>query len=273
VTAQLRASAEQNVNRLKANRYPGRGIIIGLTPDGTRLMQVYWIMGRSENSRNRIFVKEDNGFVRTEAKDPAKLSDPSLIIYYPVKHWRDAHIVTNGDQTDTIFDALSGGGAFAESAGAGVRPGARPSGEVHADAAAAWDGAFEAALSTRSFEPDAPNYTPRISGIVDLKDRQCAYRLSILKTNMGDPSQTQRFFYHYEQALPGYGHLIHTYSGDGEPLPSFAGEPALVPLADDIGATARMYWDLLDADNKIALLVKTIRRDNGQTEIRIVNKE
>jgi hypothetical protein len=235
--------ALQHIGRLKQNPYPGRGIVIGLTPDGTRMVQVYWIMGRSENSRNRIFVREENGFVRTEAKDPAKLTDPSLIIYYPVRHIGQAHIVTNGDQTDTIFDALASGRTF------------------------------EQALTSRTFEPDAPNYTPRISGVIDLEDKHCAYKLSILKTNAGNPEQTLRQFFHYEQPVPGFGHCIHTYAGDGNPLPSFEGEPFLVPLYDDIGETAQTYWDMLDADNRISLLVKTIRFDNGQTDMRIINKQ
>lgn len=242
MTAQWQSMAEQNMSRIGQNPYPGRGIVIGLTPDGTRLVQVYWIMGRSENSRNRIFVAEDNGFVRTEAKDPAKLTDPSLIIYYPARHFKQAHIVTNGDQTDTIFNALASSQTF------------------------------EQALSFRTFEPDAPNYTPRISGLIDLQDNRYAYKLSILKTNAGNPDQTLRQFFHYEQPIAGFGHCIHTYAGEGNPLPSFAGEPVLVPLYDDIGQTAQAYWDKLDADNKISLLVKTIRTDNGQTDMRIINK-
>jgi len=243
VTAtQWSSTAEQNLNGLKQNPYPGRGIVIGLTPDGKRLVQVYWIMGRSENSRNRIFVQEENGFLRTEAKDPAKLTDPSLIIYYPVKHTGGAHIVTNGDQTDTIFDALAGGGTF------------------------------EQALITRTFEPDAPNYTPRISGLVDLNDKQCQYKLSILKTNAGNPEQTLRQFFHYEQGIAGYGHCIHTYSEDGNPLPSFKGEPVLVPVYDDMEQTAAAYWDRLNAENKISLLVKTINIADGQTEMKVINK-
>lgn len=243
MSAQWSAVSELNIKRLQENRYPGRGIVIGLTPDRTRLMQVYWIMGRSENSRNRIFVREANGFVRTEARDPEKLSDPSLIIYYPVKQAGQAHIVTNGDQTDTIVEALSRGGSF------------------------------EDALSLRTFEPDPPNYTPRISGLVVLNEEHCTYKLSILKTNMSDPSQTQRQFFHYEQAAAGYGHMIHTYEGDGDPLPSFTGEPVLVPLYDDVDRVARFYWDLLDPNNKIALLVKTIEVCSGQSEMRILNKE
>nr|WP_275984103.1 IMP cyclohydrolase [Paenibacillus hamazuiensis] len=227
---------------MKQNPYPGRGIVIGRTPDGTRLVQVYWIMGRSENSRNRVFIQEDNGFLRTEAKDPAKLTDPSLIIYYPIRYTGSAHIVTNGDQTDTIYEALQAGRSF------------------------------EQALTTRTYEPDAPNYTPRISGLVDLADATCAYKLSILKTNNNDPAQTMRHFFHYEHAVPGFGHLITTYSGDGNPLPSFQGEPQLVPVYDDIDQTLRAYWGRLNEENKIALLVKTIRIEGGQTEMKIINK-
>ncbi|HEY8530590.1 MAG TPA: IMP cyclohydrolase [Paenibacillaceae bacterium] len=239
----LVAAAEANVAALRQNRYPGRGIVIGMTPDGRRMMQVYWIMGRSENSRNRIFVAEPDGSVRTAARDPAKLADPSLIIYYPVRQKGDAHIVTNGDQTDTIAEAIAAGGTF------------------------------EDALRTRTFEPDAPNYTPRISGIVRLGDPAAAYRLAILKTNLGDPSQTQRHFFTYEQALAGFGHLIHTYAGDGNPLPSFEGEPRLVPLFDDAEETLEFYWRLLDEENRISLLVKTIPLDGGKADIKIRNKQ
>lgn len=242
MTISWNSAAEANAVRLHANPYPGRGIIIGLTPDGTRYMQVYWIMGRSENSRNRVFVQEPNGFVRTEARDPAKLIDPSLIIYYPVRHVNQAHIVTNGDQTDTIYETLKAGGTF------------------------------EQALATRTWEPDAPNYTPRISGLVDLDDRSCAYKLSILKTNNGDASQTMRHYFHYEQGIPGFGHCIHTYAGDGNPLPSFQGEPVMLPLFDDVAQAGAFYWNRLDTENKVALLVKTISRQDGRTELRIWNK-
>lgn len=236
------AQAERTIEELKQNTYPGRGIIVGLTPDATRFMQVYWIMGRSENSRNRIFIAEDNGFVRTEARDPAKLSDPSLIIYYPVRHTDGAHIVTNGDQTDTIYETLQAGGTF------------------------------EQALATRTYEPDGPNFTPRISAIVDLNDKQNAYKLSILKSTDNDESQTKRHYFHYEHALAGFGHFISTYVGDGQPLPSFAGEPKLAPLFDDEKETAHFYYNLLNDDNKISLLVKTIRRDNGETTLTVINK-
>ncbi|NHN29770.1 IMP cyclohydrolase [Paenibacillus agricola] len=242
MTTTTNHSAENNLESLQGNPYPGRGIIIGLTPDGTRLVQVYWIMGRSVNSRNRVFIQGENGFLRTEAHDPALLTDPSLIIYYPVKHTGGSHIVTNGDQTDTIFEVLNAGGSF------------------------------EQALTTRTFEPDAPNFTPRISGLVELQNPHCLYKLSILKSNAGNPDQTLRQFFHYAQGIAGQGHLIHTYSGDGDPLPSFSGEPVLVPLYDDIDQTLSAYWDGLNEDNKISLLVKTIRLDNGETEMRVTNK-
>ncbi len=243
MAANWQAIADSTIRQLQANAYPGRGIIIGLTPDGTRYMQVYWIMGRSENSRNRIFVPEENGFLRTEARDPAKLSDPSLIIYYPLRHEGGAHIVTNGDQTDTIWEALRS------------------------------DGTFEQALATRTYEPDPPNFTPRISGIVDLKDRQNAYKLSILKSAENDETQTKRQYFHYEHAIAGFGHFISTYVGDGSPLPSFVGEPQLAPLFDDEQETARYYWGLLNEDNKISLLVKSIRISDGEASLTVINKD
>ncbi|MCZ8519655.1 MULTISPECIES: IMP cyclohydrolase [Paenibacillus] len=237
------AGAERYLKSLQENDYPGRGIVIGQTPDGSKLVQVYWIMGRSENSRNRVFIQEDNGFLRTEAKDPAKLTDPSLIIYYPVKHLGGAHIVTNGDQTDTIHEALEQGGTF------------------------------ESALASRTYEPDAPNFTPRISGLVDLADEQFAYKLSILKSSGNTEDQTLRHTYTYEKALPGYGHCIHTYAGDGNPLPSFQGEPQLVPLANDAQSIAETYWNALNKENRISLLVKTISLETAEAELLVINKE
>ena len=238
------AQAEQYFGQLKQNVYPGRGIVIGQTEDGKHLVQVYWIMGRSENSRNRVFIAEPNGFLRTEAKDPAKLTDPSLIIYYPVRHRDGAHIVTNGDQTDTIYEELPKHG-----------------------------GTFESALAKRTYEPDAPNFTPRISGIVDLNDKQFAYKLSILKSAGNTEDQTLRHTYSYEKALPGFGHVIHTYEGDGNPLPSFSGEPKLVPLKGDAKQIADTYWSMLNEENRISLLVKTIRLDDGASELLVINKE
>lgn len=243
MTANRTAQAEQYIEGLKSNAYPGRGIVIGLSEDGSQYVQVYWIMGRSENSRNRVFIAEDNGFLRTEAKNPAKLTDPSLIIYYPVKHIGGAHIVTNGDQTDTIHEALQKGGSF------------------------------ESALASRTYEPDAPNFTPRISGIVDLADGQFAYKLSILKSAGSSEDQTLRHTYTYESALPGFGHCIHTYAGDGNPLPSFQGEPALVPLKGNAQEIALRYWNALNEDNRISLLVKTIGRETGESGLLVINKE
>lgn len=236
-----------NMESLKNNSYPGRGIIQGMTPDRQNYVQIYWIMGRSENSRNRIFINE-NGFIKTKAYDEAKVTDPSLIIYYPVKfsgeHPHTAvHIVSNGDQTDTIISALSAGGTF------------------------------ESALNTRKFEPDAPNYTPRISGLLDLRMSRYAYQLSIIKP--GSPHQPDgcvRYFFNYETALPGIGHCLHTYQGDGNPLPAFMGEPYPVALLNDIGSVADYYWETLHPENRISLLVKFIRIADSAVQIKIINK-
>ena len=243
----IQALAERNLGLLKKNPYPGRGIVTGMTPDSKHLVQVYWIMGRSENSRNRIFVNE-NGFVKTEAHDPAKVKDPSLIIYYAAKHLNGVHIVTNGDQTDTIYAAFTRGDNGGSSRG------------------------FEDALDTRKFEPDAPNYTPRISGLVNLNDPKATYQLSILKSVEHDPNYCVRQYYAYEQALPGFGHCLHTYQGDGDPLPSFGGEPYLVPLCNRIEEVEKYYWDALNEENRISMMVKFIRIEKSDFEIRIVNK-
>jgi len=236
----LKQIAQSNAEKLKKNVYPGRGIVLGLSEDGTKLFQIYWIMGRSENSRNRIFI-EENGFVRTKAYDESKLKDPSLIIYYPVKSIGKYHIVSNGDQTDTVFDYISSGKSF------------------------------EAALMTRSFEPDSPNYTPRITGIIEFGGRN-AYTLSILKTQEGDPNTCVRNFYYYEKPIKGLGHCIHTYECDGEILPSFRGEPYLMPVQDSADSALAYYWDILNQDNIISLLVKTIDVKTGEVEIKIKNK-
>lgn len=232
---------QSNLQRLKTNPYPGRGIIQGMTQDEQHLVQVYWIMGRSENSRNRVFM-EENGFVKTKLWDESKVSDPSLIIYYPARHFIKAHIITNGDQTDTIYDAVSHGKSF------------------------------EDALNTRTFEPDSPNFTPRISGIIDLDDPQYAYRLSILKSFNNDPEYTIRQNFLYERPIPGAGHCIHTYAGDGNPLPSFAGEPYVLPILNDPAETADLYWRTLNSDNKVSLFVKFINMHSGEAHIVIVNK-
>jgi len=232
---------DANYNLLKSNTYPGRGIIIGMSPDAKHLVQVYWIMGRSENSRNRVFVEED-GFVRTKAFDESKLTDPSLIIYFPAKHSDGRHIITNGDQTDTIFETMERGGSF------------------------------EDALNTRCFEPDAPNFTPRISGIVDLNDRKYAYKLSILKSFNNEGTFCIRNYFNYEKAVPGVGHCIHTYAQDGNPIPSFSGEPYELELFDDIDETIQHYWNALNEENKVSILAKYINVGDGSFKIRIINK-
>jgi Archaeal IMP cyclohydrolase len=237
----LQQKIEDNVKKLKMNSYPGRGIIIGISPDSKYYVQVYWIMGRSENSKNRIF-ENDNGFIRTKAFDENKLKDPSLIIYYPIKHFGSFHIVSNGDQTDTIYNALENGECF------------------------------EQALNTRCFEPDSPNFTPRISGIINPKDSQYVYKLSILKSFNNDPEFSIRYFYNYEHAVPGIGHCIHTYEGDGNPLPSFSGEPFELKLFNDIDETVKFYWDVLDNDNRVSILGKYINIKDGTYNYKIINK-
>lgn len=233
-------AAKNNLSSLQANEYPGRGIIIGLSPDSGRYLQVYWLMGRSTASRNRILVAE-NGFVRTEIPDTSNVKDPSLLVYYPVKHWKNSHIVSNGDQTDTIYSFL----------------------QKEKD--------FDDALKTRSFEPDAPHYTPRISGLLDLEDHKCAYRLSIIKA-VGNEPIAVRYFFYYEKAVPGWGHCLHTYAGDGNPLPPFAGEPLVVKVFNDPRETAEYYWNLLNRENKVALLVKAVCTKTGKTSLEIINK-
>lgn len=218
------------------NTYPGRGIILGNTKEG-QAVAAYFIMGRSVNSRNRVFVEEPDG-IRTEAHDTALLSDPHLIIYHPVRQWNGKLIVTNGDQTDTIRDYLANG--------------------------ACW----ENALRTRLFEDDRPNWTPRISGLLD---NDGSYRLSILKTADPDGSGCARFFYEYP-AQPGQGHFIHTYQGDGSPLPSFAGEPVAVSIPSDIDVFTRGLWENLDKDNKISLFVRYTDPATGIYHQRIINR-
>lgn len=237
----IEAVAQANLKALRANPYPGRGIVIGLTPDETRMVQVYWIMGRSHNSRNRVFVQEGD-LVRTAPFDASEVEDPALIIYNAIRVRGSAHIVSNGDQTDTIHDALATGATF------------------------------EAALDRRRFEPDAPNYTPRIAGLVDAADPQNAYKLAILKTVGHDPQRPVRQYFNYEAAIPGVGHLIATYQGDGSPLPAFEGEPRIVPLRDDLDDTLDLYWNALNADNRVSLVVKHIDPSTNESTIRIVNR-
>lgn len=238
----INSIANRNFKNLKSNTYPGRGIIIGLTPNEDKLIQIYWIMGRSENSQNRIFQEDPNGFVRTKAYDESKMTDPSLIIYHPVKYIDRKHIVTNGDQTDTIFEYLEKGESI------------------------------EAALMTREYEPDGPNFTPRISGLVDLDNNEIAYELSILKSFDNSEASSNRQFFKYGKGIAGYGHFISTYDGDGDPLPSFSGEPKLMPLFNDTEQNIETYWDAIDSNNKVSLLVKTIDTKTGDIELLIKNK-
>lgn len=226
---------------LKGNAYPGRGIVIGRTPDGKKAVTAYFIMGRSENSRNRIFVEQKDG-IRTQAFDPAKLEDPSLIIYAPVRVLGNKTIVTNGDQTDTIYEGMDK------------------------------QLTFEQSLRSREFEPDAPNYTPRISGIMHIENGKYNYAMSILKSNHGDPASCCRYTFAYENPLAGEGHFIHTYQNDGNPLPSFEGEPKLVEMMDDMDSITRMLWESLNMDNKVSLFVRYIDIATGKYESRIVNK-
>lgn len=226
---------------LSTNVYPGRGIVIGKSADGTKAVTAYFIMGRSENSRNRVFV-EDGAGIRTQAFDPAKLTDPSLIIYAPVRVLGNKTIVTNGDQTDTIYKGM----------------------DVQLS--------FEQSLRAREFEPDGPNYTPRISGIMHIENGGFNYAMSILKSNNGNPEACNRYTFAYENPVAGEGHFIHTYMCDGNPLPSFEGEPKLVEINADIDTFADMLWKNLNAENKVSLFVRYIDLATGGYESRIINK-
>lgn len=225
---------------LRSNSYPGRGIVIGKSEDGKCAVTAYFIMGRSTNSRNRVFESEGED-LRTKAFDPKLLSDPSLVIYFPVRMFDGGMIVTNGDQTDTIADLLQAGKTF------------------------------EDALRTRTFEPDPPIFTPRISGILEYGKGEYSYKLSILKSTDGDEKYAQRQFFEYA-AKPGLGHFIHTYQGDGDPVPSFEGEPTPVKLAGDINTFTKETWNALNEDNKVSLFVRYIELATGKAETRIVNK-
>lgn len=226
---------------LSSTTYPGRGIVIGKTPNGKKAAIAYFIMGRSENSRNRIFVKDGEG-IRTEAFDPSKLEDPSLIIYAPVRVLGNKTIVTNGDQTDTIYDLMDK------------------------------QYTFEQALRTREFEPDAPNYTPRISGVLHFDNGSFNYAMSILKSNNGNPKACNRYTFAYENPVAGEAHFIHTYMGDGNPLPSFEGEPTLVDVPDNMEDFADLVWNNLNNDNKVSLFVRYINIEDGSYETKIINK-
>ena len=223
---------------LATNTYPGRGIVLGITPDGTHTVAAYFIMGRSVNSRNRVFVREPDG-IRTEAFDPSKMVDPSLIIYHPVREVGQGLIVTNGDQTDTIREYLAKGESW------------------------------EAALRTRKFEHDGPNWTPRISGLQAIDG---SYKLSILKAADPEGNGCARFFYEYP-ATAGLGHFLHTYVCDGSPvIPTFQGEPERVSIPDDIDIFTSELWENLNADNKISLFVRYTDLETRENEQRILNK-
>lgn len=226
---------------LKNNEYPGRGIVIGKSADGKSAVTAYFIMGRSVNSRNRIFVETKDG-IETKAFDEAKLTDPHLIIYSPVRVLGNKTIVTNGDQTDTIYDLMDK------------------------------QNTFEQALRTREFEDDKPNYTPRISGIMHIDNGTYNYAMSILKSNDGDPDSCQRFTFSYTNPKAGEGHFIHTYKDNSEPLSSFEGEPKKVGIPNSIDEFSENLWNSLNEDNKVSLFVRYIDLESGKTESRIINK-
>lgn len=226
---------------LKKNAYPGRGIVLGKSANGEFAVAAYFIMGRSANSRNRIFVEDGQG-IRTQAYDPSKLEDPSLIIYAPVRVLGNKTIVTNGDQTDTIYEGMDK------------------------------QLTFEQSLRCREFEPDAPNYTPRISGIMHMENGGYNYAMSILKSNNGDPASCHRYTFAYENPKAGEGHFIHTYMHDGNPLPSFEGEPKPVSIPDDMEAFSQMLWSSLNEENKVSLFVRYIAVKTGEYRTKIINK-
>ena len=228
-------------NELSTNTYPGRGIVIGRSKDGMRAVAAYFIMGRSVNSRNRVFVEEGEG-IRTQAYDPSKLEDPSLIIYAPVRVLGRNTIVTNGDQTDTIYEGMDKQLSFEES------------------------------LRSREFEPDMPNFTPRISGVMHISDGSFDFQMSILKSNNGNPDCCNRYTYSYDNPLAGEGRFIHTYMHDDNPLPSFEGEPKLVEIDGDIDTFSDMIWKNLNEENKVSLFVRFIDIETGKYETRIINK-
>ena len=230
---------------LRETSYPGRGIMIGVSADGMKAITAYFIMGRSANSRNRVFVQDGDG-IRTKAFDPSKMEDPSLIIYAPVRVYGNKTIVTNGDQTDTIYDGLDR------------------------------QFTFEQSLRSREFEPDAPNYTPRISGVMHVENGKFNYAMSILKSNLGDPEACLRYTFAYENPRAGQGRFLSTYMGDGNPLPSFEGEPRPLDLdgifTGNIDTLTYRVWAALNEDNKVSLFVRFIDIATGDYETRIVNK-
>ncbi|MBQ1628088.1 MAG: IMP cyclohydrolase [Treponema sp.] len=231
---------------LTQNAYPGRGIIAGLSKDGKYAVSAYWTMGRSAGSRNRIFVTENeegSEVIRTKAFDPSLIAgDPSLIIYAAVRKLGSKTIVTNGDQTDTIFEGLKNGLTFEQS------------------------------LRSRKYEHDAPNYTPRISSLLDIEDGKYNYSLSILKSENGNPDNTLRYTFNYDNPQPGFGRYIHTYMGDGNPLPSYEGEPTPIEIEGDISTFTNNIWSWLNADNKVSLFVRFIEITTGKEETKVINK-
>lgn len=224
-----------------ATSYPGRGIIVGKSADGKRAMMAYFIMGRSQNSRNRVFVEQPGG-IRTEAFDPSKMEDPSLIIYAPVRTAGNRVIVTNGDQTDTIYNCVSGSGSF------------------------------EAALMTRTFEPDAPNYTPRVSAMATFEGGDFSLDMAILRAGDAQGSCCHRVFWKFERVEAGKGYFLHTYLGDGNPIPSFVGDPETVALGDEgAKALADALWAGLDANNRVSLWTCVRDLETGESETAIIN--
>lgn len=226
---------------LSENSYPGRGIVAGRSANGKYAVTAYFIMGRSENSRNRVFVEDGEG-IRTQAFDPSKMVDPSLIIYSPVRVLGNTTIVTNGDQTDTIYEGMEK------------------------------NLTFEQSLRSREFEPDGPNYTPRISAVLQVENGKYSCAMSILKSNNGDPSQCNRYTFSYDDCIAGEGRFISTYMHDGNPLPSFEGEPRPVDIPDDMDGFADMLWSSLDQDNKVSLFVRYIDIETGEYTSKIINK-
>ena len=229
-------------NELTSNPYPGRGIVCGRSGDGTKAVCAYFIMGRSTNSRNRVFEETNDG-IRTKAYDESKMEDPSLIIYSPVRKYKNTTIVTNGDQTDTIFEGYEAGKSFSES------------------------------LESRCYEPDGPNFTPRISAAMAVENGDYSLLMSILKSDGGRENQCLRYTYSYENPMAGEGRFIHTYMEDGDPLPSFTGEPKLCDIfSGDIDKFANGLWEALNDDNKVSLYVSFIDIASGNAESRIINK-
>lgn len=228
-------------DRISGNPYVGRGIILGRSANGKNAVSAYFIMGRSANSRNRIFEIDNEGTVFTKPFDPSKVEDPSLIIYAAVRDYGNKHIVTNGDQTDTIWNALKNGGSF------------------------------ESGLDTREFEPDAPNFTPRISGMMTFADGDFSYKMSILKSADAEGSACNRYYFNFA-SLAGTGHFIHTYVTDGNPIPTFQGEPERIAVPDDIDEFTNDIWNNLNDDNKISLIVRYRDIETGKVTERLINK-